>query len=576
METAVQLARELGARGSRREVSSADPAAELTPTAAAVVAAIPAWWAVRAEAAGLSGEWLDVEQAIDALPPCPVPKRPPLEETWGDLTGAEIGQAYVAALSASTRSRHGRHYTPRDLAESLWYMARQSVGGRGRSRRLEALVRDPACGAGALLLPPLQEHLHASQDVEPRLVLAGLPALVEGWDLDPAAVWIANVVLAAEMLHLQVRIAPAKRRPLPALAKVGDGLAAGRPPARTIIMNPPYGRVHLSPGDRQRFADVLYGHANLYGVFMAAAEEQLDEKGVLAALVPTSWTAGRYFAPLRERLSQGVRLASVEFVQDRSGVFTGVLQETCLAVFTRRKLRKTKVSSISAGESLPVATVPVPTGSGPWLLPRRSNLAATAAAASTLPSTLGGLGWKISTGPLVWNRRREDLGATPGESRVWVVWASDIDGGVLHRDIYRDDKRYLRLSSPGDAKTMKLSEPAILVQRTAAPESPRKLVAASLDPDMLAERGGSVVVENHVNVLRSVSSKIPSALMVRVLATPTLDALVRCVSGSVALSAYELMALPMPAEDTLLSWQHLDDADLAHAVAAAYKPGGAT
>lgn len=569
-----EMARELGARGSRRAVASADPAAELTPTAAAVVAAIPAWWAVRAEVAGLSGDWLDVERAIDALPPCPVPKRPPLEETWGDLTGHDIGRAYVSALSASTRSRHGRHYTPSDLAESLWSMAREALDGRGPSHRLEALVRDPACGAGALLLPVLREHLHACVDMEPRMVLAGLPSLIEGWDLDPAAVWIANVVLAAELLHLQAKIPEVRRRPLPALARVGDGLAAGRPPARVVIMNPPYGRVHLSPTDRDRFSDVLYGHANLYGVFMAAAEEQLDDGGVMAALVPTSWTAGRYFAPLRQRLSKGVRLASVQFVQDRSGVFTGVLQETCLAAFTRRKVRKTKVSSTAAGQSMTVANVPSPKGASPWLLPRRSDLAGVAAGAAGLSTTLGGLGWKASTGPLVWNRRKDDLGADTSDGALPVVWASDIDGGVLHRDTRRNDKRFLQITSDRDRLTMALSETAILVQRTSPPESNRKLVVASLNAETLKKAGGAVVIENHVNVLRPTTSSVPADLLVRVLATPTLDAVVRCVSGSVALSAYELMALPMPAEQTILGWAELGDDELARAVSAAYKPGG--
>lgn len=574
MTIPAEFSRELGARGSRREVACADPAAELTPTAAAVVAAIPAWWSSRARAAGLDGDWLDVERAIDALPPCPVPKRPPLEETWGDVTGEEVGQAYVSALSSATRARHGRHYTPAELAESLWAMAREALGHRAQSQPLDGLVRDPACGAGALLLPVLREHLRASRHVEPRLVLAHLPTVIEGWDLDPAGVWIANVILAAELLHLQATIPESGRRPLPALARVGDGLAAGRPPARVMILNPPYGRVHLSQSDKERFADVLYGHANLYAVFMAAAEEQVDDRGVVAALVPTSWTAGRYFAPLRQRLSEAVRLASIRFVEDRSGVFTGVLQETCLAVFTRRRVRRTQVSSTAQGNVMPVARIPTPTGTDPWLLPRRSNLAGVAAGAGQLTASLGSLGWKVSTGPLVWNRRQGDLGDTPHESSVPVVWSNDLDGGVIHRDSRRDDKRFLQIVSDKDRAVMALSEPAILIQRTAAPESPRKLVAAHLDADRLASAGGAVVVENHVNVLRPTTSQIPSALMARVLSTSTLDAVVRCVSGSVALSAYELMALPMPDEATILEWHGLDDDQLERAVATAYTPGG--
>ena len=62
-------ARPLGPRGSRGVVGSADPAAELTPTAAAVLCAIPAWWVARATKVGLSGKWLDVHQALNVEPP---------------------------------------------------------------------------------------------------------------------------------------------------------------------------------------------------------------------------------------------------------------------------------------------------------------------------------------------------------------------------------------------------------------------------------------------------------------------------------------------------------------------------
>lgn len=489
------------------------------------------------------------------------------------MPAERVGDAYVESLSAQTRARHGRHYTPAGLASELWDMTRGSLGFGRKATSLSGLVRDPACGAGALLLPALREHLRGSHGVDPRLVLAGLPALVEGWDLDPAAVWIANVVLAAELLPVLAAVPSARRRPLPALAHVGDGLAQDRPPATAVLMNPPYGRVRLGDDELARFADVLFGHPNLYGVFMAAGVEQTSASGVLSALVPTSWTAGRYFAPLRARLSREVRLDQVRFVEDRNGVFSGVLQETCLAVFTRKRVRKSKVTSTRAGEVTPIASVDTQTGSGVWLLPRRSELAGVAAGAAQMPATLASLGWRVSTGPLVWNRRKDDLTASPDSSSTAgrVVWAADIDGGTLHQDGRRDDKRFFRMHTDRDRRVMCLSEEAVLVQRTAAPESPRKLVAAVLDEDALA-RWGTAVVENHVNVVRPTSSSIPVGLMARVLATPTMDQVARCISGSVALSAFELESLPMPSEDTILEWADLDGAGLARAVARTYRP----
>ncbi|WP_225397765.1 Eco57I restriction-modification methylase domain-containing protein [[Mycobacterium] vasticus] len=338
-------------------------------------------------------------------------------------------------------------------------------------------------------------------------------------------------------------------------------------------MNPPYGRVRLDAADRKRFARSLYGHANLYGIFMAAAVDCLDEGGVLSALVPTSFTAGRYFEPLRRVLSTRMRLREVDFVADRSGVFTSVLQETCLATFTSRRTRHVTVNSIGSQVSY-VATIASPATSRPWVLPRRSDLAPVAAAAASLPWSLADAGWRVSTGPLVWNRRKADLYPRPAANRHYVVWAADLDGGQLHRDSARSAYRYMALNSAADRNTMLIDEPCVLVQRTTSPEQARRLVAAELTAEWLRGVRGAVVVENHVNVLRPSrpSPAISRSLLTRLLATETLDKLMRCISGSVAVSAYELESLALPDLATLGSWEKLPPDVLEVAVTRAYLP----
>jgi adenine-specific DNA-methyltransferase len=517
----------------------------------------------------LSGPWLKLEEAIDGLAPAPAAPEP---ADLSSLTGFEVGVQYVAALSAGVRSRHGRHYTPDALAEHLWTMARLALGQRRPGLPLPGLVRDPACGGGALLLPPLRQHLNALTQADPRVTLAGLPRFIEGVDADPSAAWIANVVLAAELLPLLARIPEARRRPLPMLARWGDGLGPTTRLARAVVMNPPYGRVRLDDVERTRWERYLYGHANLYSLFLAAGLEALDNEGTLAALVPTSFLAGRYFASLRGELARHASLRDVTFVEQRGGVFTGVLQETCLATFTRRRTRHTAITSAN-GRIIEVAKVASPRGDRPWVLPRRADDAHVSAAAATMPLTLASAGWRVSTGPLVWNRRRSDLGPEPGKVSAPVLWAADLDGGQLHRDPTRDDLRWLVLRG-SDTAVMLLKDPAVLVQRTTAPEQQQRVVCVELTPADLLAWGGAVVVENHVNVLRpSVSGPLLShAALAAVLSTSTIDRLTRCISGSVALSAYELESLPMPHGETLATWEALRGEDLERAVAAAYQP----
>src|SRR5262249_60413248 len=103
-------------------------------------------------------------------------------------------------------------------------------------------------------------------------------------------------------------------------------------------------------------------------------------------------------------------------------------------------------------------------GAGAWLLRRGAADAPVAAAAAVAPLRLADLGYRCSTGPLVWNRRAADLMGVPEPGTVPVLWGADIDGGVVHRDPARDRLRYLRLRA-GGTTTLVLGTQAFRVHR---------------------------------------------------------------------------------------------------------------
>jgi adenine-specific DNA-methyltransferase len=125
-----------------------------------------------------------------------------------------------------------------------------------------------------------------------------------------------------------------------------------------------------------------------------------------------------------------------------------------------------------------------------------------------------------------------------------------------------------------DEQVMVLDQPAVLIQRTTAPEQSRRLVAAHLSTEVLAQWGGRIVVENHVNVARPITASpvLSAAALNRLFATDTIDRVLRCLSGSVAVSAYEIEALPLPDGEVLRQWSLLEGEDFSRAVAAAYRP----
>lgn len=115
----------------------------------------------------------------------------------------------------------------------------------------------------------------------------------------------------------------------------------------------------------------------------------------------------------------------------------------------------------------------------------------------------------------------------------------------------------------------------MLLQRTTAPEQPRRLIAAELAVSGLKRWGGRVVVENHLNVLTCVDPESPlsARLLLALLDSPVFDRLYRCLTGSVAVSAYELSAMPLPDRNTLLSWAPHSDTRIAREIENYYRVG---
>ena len=116
---------------------------------------------------------------------------------------------------------------------------------------------------------------------------------LKGLELDPHAAGFAQTALDLLLSPLS----RAAGRPAPRVVEVADTLErAPQAEYDLVIGNPPYGRIRLTPEQRQRYARSLYGHANLYGVFTDIALRWTKPKGVVAYLTPTSVLGGQYFA----------------------------------------------------------------------------------------------------------------------------------------------------------------------------------------------------------------------------------------------------------------------------------------
>ncbi|MGH2362119.1 MAG: SAM-dependent methyltransferase, partial [bacterium] len=170
-----------------------------------------------------------------------------------------------------------------------------------------------------------------------------------------------------------------------------------------------------------------------------------------------------------------------------------------------------------------------------------------------IPHRLVDWGYEVSTGPLVWNRHKDQLREHEGSGCLPLIWAEAVrsDGTFRFRATKTSRRPYFK-PRPGDGWLV-IKNSCALVQRTTAKEQPRRLVAAVLPAGLIREHGG-VVVENHLNMIRPThpSPKVAPSTVAAFLNSSIADHIFRCLSGSVAVSAYELEALPLPPPEQLL------------------------
>lgn len=539
------------ARVMSRALAASWPADERLSLARSFgVRLVTSWWHALAGSDELRKIWSPFDQGL--LQPAAEALADSLADTIAKLpdieaAAYEIGLIYTGMLPVDHRSTNGIYYTPPALTARLIKLAQDAGVDWATARCL-----DPTSGGGAFLTPVAMTIARHLSHCDPRIIIENVGSRIRGLELDPFGAWLAQVTLDAAMLPIS-RAAGVR---LPVVITVCDSLRRTPPKDKfdLVIGNPPYGRVKLDAADRARFKRSLYGHSNLYGLFTDMALRHTKVGGVIAFVTPTSFLAGEYYKNLRALLAAEAPPQAIDFVSVRKGVFDEVLQETLLATYKRGA----KLSDVAVAELSPLDTDTVTmAGAGnvtlpdapaqPWLLPRTASEAPLVSRMSGMTTRLADWGYRISTGPLVWNRHKDQLVDRPGKDRYPLIWAESItaDGRFEYRATKKNHAPYFRVQS-GDAWLV-TDRTCVLLQRTTSKEQCRRLIAAALPEDFIRQHG-KVVVENHLNMVRPTTETpaIDARVVAAFLNSHAADRAFRCVSGSVAVSAFELESLPLP------------------------------
>ncbi len=468
--------------------------------------------------------------------------------------GYLIGTIYTAMMPPDLRAELGAFYTPPPLAERLVDQA-EGAGWDASN----GSVCDPACGGAAFLAPVALRMWSRSLDASPEWTLMHIASRLKGIEIDPFSAWLSEVLLEAALLPLCV----AADRRMPDVVIVGNALSHDSlGPFDLVVGNPPYGRVRLTAEQRHKWKRSLYGHSNLYGLFSDLALRLCRRGGVVAYLTPTSFLGGQYYTSLRRLLMDEATPVAMDFISDRLGVFEGVLQEIMLTTYIcdvrdqDLKISLLIPKGLDAASVEPVASCRLERNGKPWLLPRAPDQTSYFERLRHMPTRLRDLGYEINTGQLVWNRHKRQLRDTKANNCFPLIWAESITRrGFSFRAQNRNHVPYIEVC-PRQPHLVTRKE-CVLLQRTTAKEQGRRLLAALMPQEFLDQHGGAVV-ENHVNIVQPMGKpKISAATIEALINTAAVDRAFRCLNGSVAVSAYELEATPLPTVSQLRALEKL-------------------
>jgi SAM-dependent methyltransferase len=500
---------------------------------------------------------------------------------------ARLWRGHTGLIQVNPNRRdHGVVYTPETLVNTLISIVFSEFPPCD-----SITVLDPSCGTGNFLVEAyrrLAQNLQLST-VESRIEL--LRNSVFGCDIDAQAIEVTKRRLwqtalegagvwipFAEFPHsnfvmgdaLSLLPADDSRQLFPGTGWSLWLASILQKQFDVIIGNPPYGKIRPSSAQRQYFTPSLYGHANVYGLFLHVGVELLKPNGVLGYVVPASMLSGLYFQNLRKYLSERCRFRAIVQFDERAGIFESVLQEVMLLVVQRGQVtapytvrvatvnHKAQIADFSAFSQLfqKVSSEAVLRRSGGYEMIHIPARRGTDAIYNKyekrgVPLSDATIGYVAKTGPIVWNRLKALLRDEPAENARPLVWANNVSYYRFTANGNRE-KRLGYLQCTERTLPLLTHGLCLLVQRTTAKEQRRRIVAAF--PQGWECATGPFFVENHLNLVVPIRgvTPLPAEYVLALLNSRLFDFIFRTFNGNTQVSVTELNVMRFAVPDTLI------------------------
>lgn len=463
----------------------------------------------------------------------------------------------------------GEFYTPLNLVEHLIDISRFNPA----ALLAGAKVVDPACGGGMVLVSVVHAVIQYVKE-HPILHATALNAIsnnIYGYDIQPFAVTLARTMLLSLIWpFIQEEDQHVSRLHVLENVQLKDPLAAHaefwiEPRFDFVIGNPPFMSVKKSSIDFiDAYDEVLYGHPNLYVLFLWWSVKVTKAKGIVSLLLPQSLFTGNYYKLLRTKLKGTTCILSLTRMIDRKGVVGAADQQMMAVALVRLSTQQEPTNQtvtlkvarngtdIRDTEAIIVNHAQVVqnvNSSTIWIV---SDNIIDYEVEESLQTTSNYLGsydhlFSFGNGGYVWNQNKELLRKKPEADTIPLVSAASISLFQFqfpYRGTHATRKRpYSKTSTKLAA--IERDAPALLIQRTTPRKVGRRLVC-SLPGSDFYEKYPKYFLENHVNFVNSTSNTLSLLYgLLGWLNSDLINFVFQLRNGNTQVSLYELQLLPL-------------------------------
>jgi adenine-specific DNA-methyltransferase len=488
---------------------------------------------------------------------------------YSDRLDEVLSNLIYTTLSHTGKRYVGEYYTPATLAKHLI-----EISEFNPKCLLEGKdVIDPACGGGIILTKIANSVIKYA--INSKLyfndVLSLLSKRLHGFDIQPFAIVLTKTLLIYEclpLLTINSNLSVGNWFPHVMLCDPLPGIKTLRESEARfdyIIGNPPYLSAKREFLDfANEYNDILYGHPNLFQLFLWWSVLAVKPNGKVSFLIPQSILIGPYFEKLRSQLDKHTRIKSLTRILDRKGVVGDADQQMMALCLLRNdgdlgdyedvNVRVTRNSvDVLQAKAKPIAYSRLVRRSNNTIFWVVSDNFLDYEIVEQIENTTSNLKdlkkkFKCGNGEFVWNEQKSSTRTIADPETVPLISAASIDSYQFrfpYDGSHGAAKRQYSVVTEHISKILH-TYPAVLIQRTTPRKIGRRLVACTL-PANFCERHEGYLIENHVIYVSSLEQDLLYGLM-GWLNSDAINFIFQLRNGTAHTSVAEVNAIPVNLE----------------------------